>query len=405
MMTTVFRRGVLPVAGAALILAAWTAPPAMAQTIKIGEINSYSRIPAFTYPYRKGWQMALEEINRAGGVLGRKLEVISRDDTGKPGEAVTAANELVSREKVVMLVGTFLSHVGLAVSDFAKRSKVLFIAAEPLSDAITWAKGNRYTFRLRPSTHMQAAMLAEEAAKLKAKRWATVAPNYEYGTSAVAAFKQLLSARRPDVEWVGDQFPALGKLDAGATVQAIERTRPEAIYNVTFGGDLAKFVREGTLRGLFEGRQVVSLLTGEPEYLDPMKGEAPQGWIVTGYPWEAIKTPEHRKFHQAYQAKFGEYPRMGSVVGYSAMQTVAAVLAKAGSSDTEKMIAAMKGLSHDTPFGRITYRAADHQSTMGTFVGRTAVTGGKGRMVDWRYANGADYLPSEAEAAKLRPSG
>ena len=173
------------------IMFAGMAHSAMAQSeIKIGEINSYSLLPAFTEPYRKGWQLAVEEINAAGGINGKKLVVISKDDGGKPADAQTAANELVSSENVAMLTGTFLSNIGLAVSDFAKQKKVFFLAAEPLTDAITWSKGNRYTFRLRPSNYMQAAMLAEEAAKLPAKRWATIAPNYEYGQSAVARVQE-----------------------------------------------------------------------------------------------------------------------------------------------------------------------------------------------------------------------
>jgi branched-chain amino acid transport system substrate-binding protein len=376
-----------------------------AEPIKIGEINSYTGpLSAFTVPYRNGWQLAVEEINAGGGVLGRPLEVVSRDDAGKPGNAVRIAQELMRREQVALLAGTFLSNVGLAVTDFAKQNKVLFIAAEPLSDAVTWSKGNRYTFRLRPSTYMQAAMLAEEAAKLPAKRWASVAPNYEYGQSFVAAFKKLLAARRPDVEWVGEQWPALFKIDAGATVQALARTDPEAIFNVTFSSDLAKFVREGKVRGLFEGRTVVSALTGEPEYLDPLKGEAPVGWIVTGYPWYAIDTPEHRAFVDAYRKRFDDYPRVGSIVGYNTLLTVAAVLRKAGSTDTEKMVEAMKGLQVATPVGPVVYRASDHQATMGAYVGRTAVKDGRGVMVDWRYADGADYLPGDEEVRKLRPA-
>ena len=142
-------------------------PPAIyaSDTIKIGEIQTYSRLTSFTFPYRNGWQLALEEINNSGGVMGKQLEIISRDDAGKPGTAVTVAEELFRKDKVSLLMGTFLSNVGLAVTDFAKRNKVLFVAAEPLSDAVVWAKGNRYAFRLRPSTYMQAAMLAEEAAK------------------------------------------------------------------------------------------------------------------------------------------------------------------------------------------------------------------------------------------------
>src|ERR1700737_4926152 len=131
------------------IMAAGMAHSAFAQSeIKIGEINSYSLLPAFTEPYRKGWQLAVEEINAAGGISGKKLVVISKDDGGKPADAQTAANELVSSENVVMLTGTFLSNIGLAVSDFANQKKEFFLAAEPLTDAITWAKGNRYTFRL-----------------------------------------------------------------------------------------------------------------------------------------------------------------------------------------------------------------------------------------------------------------
>ncbi len=381
----------------------WGVSHSQTGSIKIGEINSYTGLPAFTIPYRQGWQMALDEINASGGVAGRSLEVVSRDDGGKPGDALTAANELVSREGVSILAGTFFSNVGLAVADFAQQKRILFLAAEPLSDAITLDQGNRYTFRLRPSTYMQAAMLVEEAAELPAQRWATIAPNYEYGTSAVNSFKQLLSEVRPDVEWVGEQFPALNKLEAGPTIQALERTQPDAIFNVTFGADLAEFVREGRARGLFEERSVVSVLTGEPEYLDPLGSEAPEGWIVTGYPWYDIDTPEHTAFVKAYQDRYNDYPRLGSLVGYNTMLALAAALAKAGSDDPEAMITVMEGLQFESPVGSITFRVSDHQATMGAFVGRTAVQDGRGIMVDWRYADGADYLPSEALVRERRP--
>jgi branched-chain amino acid transport system substrate-binding protein len=399
------RRTMLAAAAAAWMLSGLPATRVVAaEPIRVGEINSYSGLPAFTLPYRQGWQLALAEINAAGGVLGRPLEVISRDDGGKPGDAVTAANELLAKERVALLMGTFFSHVGLAVADFARQKKVLFLAAEPLSDALTWSKGNRYTFRLRPSVHMQAAMLAEQAAKLPARRWATVAPNYEYGKSAVEAFRTLMTAQRPDLQWVAEQWPALGKLDAGPTVQALAEARPDAIFNVTFAADLTKFVREGQTRGLFADRPVVSLLTGEPEYLDPLGAEAPEGWLVTGYPWDTIDTPAHQAFLAAYRAKFGDHPRLGSVVGYATMKSVAAIVAEAGSTDTEAMIAAARGIEVGTPFGPITFRAADHQSTMGAFVGRTAVREGRGVMVDWFYADGAGYLPPPEEVKKLRPA-
>jgi len=389
-------------AGAAMI---GLASGAQAQdTIKIGEMNSYKNFAAFLEPYKKGWELAVEEVNASGGLLGKKLEIVSRDDNANPGDAVRIAEELVTREKVSFLIGTFPSHVGLAVSSFAKEKKVLFIAAEPLTDKIVWDQGNKYTFRLRASTYMQTAMLVPEAAKLKKKRWAIVYPNYEYGQSATAAFKQLMKAAQPDVEFVVEQAPPLGKIEAGAVADAIAAAKPDAIFSSLFGPDLAKFVREGQTRDLFKNVSVFNLLAGEPEYLDPLKDEAPVGWWVTGYPWYAITTPEHKAFADAYQKKFNDYPRLGSIVGYATVQSAAAVIKKAGTLDTEKLVAAMKGLTHSTPLGNITYRPQDHQSTMGAYVGKIGLKDGKGIMTDWYYADGAKFLPSDAEVAKMRPA-
>ena len=391
-------------AGTAALVALSLFGPAGAQTpIKIGEVNSYKVQPAFLEPYKKGIELAVEEVNAAGGALGRKIEVISRDDNGNPGDAVRVAEELMSREQVSFLIGTFPSNVGLAVADFAKQRKVLFIAAEPLTDKIVWDSGNAYTFRLRTSTYMQTAMLIPDAAKLKKKRWAIVYPNYEYGQSATAAFKKLLKEKQPDVEFVVEQAPPLGKIDAGAVAQALADAKPDAIFSSLFGADLAKFVREGQTRGLFKGVEVFNLLAGEPEYLDPLKEEAPEGWYVTGYPWSEIKTPEHTKFLNAYQAKFKDYPRLGSVVGYATVMSAVETIKKAGSLDQDKLIAAASGLKLMTPFGMVEYRPIDHQSTMGAYVGRIAVKDGKGYMKDWRFVDGKDALPSDAEVLKMRP--
>ena len=373
-------------------------------TIKIGELNSYKIQPQFLDPYKKGWEMAVDEVNAKGGVLGKKLEVISRDDGGNPGDAVRAADELVTREGVSMIAGTFLSHIGLAVTNFAGQKKVFFLAAEPLTDKITWQNGNRYTYRLRASTYMQVAMLIPGAAAAKKKRWALVYPNFEYGQSAAENFKVLLKKAQPDVEFVTEQAPPLGKVDAGAVVQALDDAKPDAIFNVLFGADLSKLVREGNTRGVFKNRTVVSLLTGEPEYLDPLKDESPVGWIVTGYPWDKIKTPEHTAFVDAYKKKYNDYPRLGSIVGYVTFKSLAAGIAKAGSTDTEKLVEAFKDLKVESPFGPFTYRASDHQATMGAYVGTIALEGGKGVMVDFKYVDGATVLPSDAEVKKLRPA-
>ena len=399
------RRSVVGGLGAAGLLMPFSAgaqTPAAGAPIRIGEINSYSRMAAFALPYRNAIQMAQDEINARGGALGRPLEFVFRDDGSTPGDAVRVAEELVTRENVSFIAGTFLSNVGLAVSDFANQRKIMFMATEPLTDALTMAQGNRYTYRLRPSTFMQTKMLVDAVKARGIKRWGIVAPNYEYGQSAAANFKRLMAEATPGFEVVAEQFPALGRIDAGATVGALAQARPDGIFNVTFGADLTQFVREGNTRGLFERRTVVSLLTGEPEYLIPLGEETPEGWIITGYPWEQITDPAHVAFVTGYRAKFNDTPRLGSFLGYVFAYMCRDLIAKAGSLDTEALLKTFDDMKFETISGPVTMRGIDKQATMGAWVGETTLKGKVGAMKNWRFVDGANYMFSEAEVRAAR---
>lgn len=399
------RRSVVGGLGAAGLLMPFSAgaqAPAAGAPIRIGEINSYSRMAAFALPYRNAIQMAQDEINAKGGALGRPLEFVFRDDGSTPGDAVRVAEELVTRENVSFIAGTFLSNVGLAVSDFANQRKIMFMATEPLTDALTMAQGNRYTYRLRPSTFMQTKMLVDAVKARGIKRWGIVAPNYEYGQSAAANFKRLMAEATPGFEVVAEQFPALGRIDAGATVGALAQARPDGIFNVTFGADLTQFVREGNTRGLFERRTVVSLLTGEPEYLIPLGEETPEGWIITGYPWEQITDPAHVAFVTGYRAKFNDTPRLGSFLGYVFAYMCRDLIAKAGSVDTEALLKTFDDMKFETISGPVTMRGIDKQATMGAWVGETTLKGKVGAMKNWRFVDGANYMFSEAEVRAAR---
>jgi branched-chain amino acid transport system substrate-binding protein len=398
------RRALASAATAVLTTVALTVSASAQQPpVKVGELNSYGRMAAFAVPYRNGLELAQGEINAKGGVLGgRNLEFVIRDDGSTPGDAVRVAEELLTRENVAFLVGTFLSNVGLAVADFANQKKVLFIASEPLTDAITMGSGNPYTYRIRPGTYMQTRMLVDALKGKAVKRWAIVAPNYEYGQSAAASFKRLIKEANPAAEIVAEQYPALGKVDAGATVAALAQANPDGIFNVLFGADLTPFVREGNTRGLFQGKTVVSLLTGEPEYMLPLKDETPEGWITTGYPWEQITDPAHKAFVDAYRAKFNDTPRLGSFLGYVVAYIVRDVINKAGSTETDKLRAAFDGMAFDTIAGKATMRASDRQLSLGAWVGETTVKGGQGAMKNWKYVDGSTVMFSEAEVAAAK---
>jgi branched-chain amino acid transport system substrate-binding protein len=391
-----------------VVVGALLAPaPAAAQgPIKIGEINSFSGIGApFTGPYRAAIDMVVDEVNAKGGVLGRKVEVMFRDDKGQPAEAVKHAQELVASEKVHLISGTFLSNVGLAVSDWARQNRVLFVAAEPLTEALTWSKGHDYVVRVRPNTYEQGRMLAEKAARLPYTKWAIIGPNYEYGKRAWETFRDRLKELKPDVQVVGEQWPTLAKIDASAEVGALLAKAPDALYVSLFGSDWLNFVREAKKRGLFDKMFVVGILLGEPEYMDPLGLEAPEGMLVTGYPWYDVPSPAHRDFVGRYLKRTDKNPALGSLVGYVTYLSIFEAIKKAGSTDTDKLVAAFHGLTvSPTPIGPIKFRASDGQSTMGAWVGTTKLDAkrGVGIMVDWDYVPGEKVLPSDDEVKKLR---
>src|SRR5215470_17366179 len=383
------------------------APSAAQAPIRIGEINSFSGIGApFTGPYRQAIEMAVEEINGKGGVLGRRIEVLFRDDKGQPAEAVKHAQELVAGEKVSLIAGTFLSNVGLAVSDWAKQNKTLFVASEPLTEALTWSKGHDHVFRVRPNTYEQGRMLAEKAGRMKYAKWASIGPNYEYGKRAWETFRDRLKELKPDVQVVGEHWPTLGKIEPGPLVGAIMQQNPEALYVSLFGSDWLAFVREAQKRGLFQKIFVVGILLGEPEYIDPLKLEAPEGMLVTGYPWYDVKIPGHQEWVARYTKRGDKHPVLGSLIGYVTYVSIAEAIKKAGGTDTAKLVQAFKGLKVETPIGPITFRAVDGQSTMGAWVGTTKIDPqrGVGIMVNYDYVPGEKVLPSDDEVKKMRPA-
>ena len=380
-------------------------PFAMAEdVITIGDVNSYTNYPDHLTHYKNGMDLALDEINAAGGVDGNKLVVVTRDDKGTAGDAVRAAEELVAREQVNALSGSFLSSVALALNDFASHNETMFLASMSMSDRMIWQESNPYGFRLRAGTYTQSAILAEKAAELGKKRWALVYPNYEFGQRAAANFKHMLQAAQPDVEFVAEFATPLGKIEAGGVVQSLTDAKPDGIFSVLFGADLLKFVRAGATQGLFEGREVLGMTTGEPENLEPLKDDAPEGWWVTGYPWNDVKTPAHTAFLKAYQDRFGTHPGISSLMGFTTIKVLAAAFDKADSTATENVVAAMADLEVDMPWGRIRFRSQDNQSTIGSFIGRTKKGANGPEVVDSVYKEGDKYQPTDEMIASWRAS-
>ncbi len=381
----------------------WTASSATTEPIRIGDLMSYTGFAEFAANYRNGWQLALEEINAAGGVLGRKLEVLSRDDANDPSRAVRVAEELIHRDNVCCLIGTVLDHVGLAVSDVSRREHVPFIKPSGATTRHIWERGHPYAFRVDISTDLLARVFAQEASKLPAKRWAIISPNYEFGHAMVADFKRYMKALRPDVEWVVEQWPALGKMDPAATTRAIANAKPDAIFSA-LNVDFPAFIRAGKAIGLFDGRVVFSPYLGDGSAIGPVAAEVPAGWLVHGYNPLMVHTPAHDRFLAAYRAKFHEDPN-AALLGYITLKAAAAAIEKARSTDRDAITRALTGLKLETPVGPLTFRPQDNQSTMGIWLGKTAITNGKASMSDGVvYYPGNQFMPTDEEVKKLRPA-
>lgn len=369
-----------------LFCCALFAPPLLSQPIRIGDVNSYRDFPAHLEPYRKGWMLAQEQINAAGGVNGRRIAVIARDDGGGAHTAVRTAKRLVGGDKVHALMGGFAANISAAVAQYAGEQKILYVGTGPFTDGLA---GNRYTFQLRPSAATQIAMVMPEVLRLRKQFWGIIYPHTAHGYAAVQTFKALLKKAQPNVVFVMEQAVPLGKADGAALVLQTFSDHPEAIFSSLSGVDLRDFVLEGNAAKLFRHVQVVNLQAGQPEDLALLKEAAPEGWWVTGYPWKDINYYPHKRFVAAYLKRWGEAPGAGSLVGYTAVVSIAQAARRANSTQTERLVDGLEGLETLGPLGVIEWRKTDHQSTFGTFVGQLGKHGQDTAMVRWRYEPGS----------------
>jgi len=363
---------------------AYAATPA-GEPIKIGDINAWRKLGEMVQTYQKAAQLAVDEINARGGVLGRPLQLVSRDSKLDPGTGIKWAEELWRNEKVAVLMDCDSSATTLAVSAWAQKNKVPFINTSSEADSIMWDHGHPYVFRTAQGGHMWVSALLDLAVKrygdaIKGKRWAIVAPNFEFGQSIVQTTKRLAEERGLKPVWVAEQWPTFDKMEAGATVMALQRAKPDVIFNLLFTTDLVKFVREGKKRGLFKDRIVIAPPVAIPDHIKMLGAEMPEGWLSTGFPADEITDPTFMSFKKAYEAAYHQPIQFYTPMGYIAVQAIAAAIEKAGSTEPEALRAALEAATFPTPYGKAHFLATDHQATVPFWIGVTTVENGHGKL-------------------------
>ncbi len=358
-----------------MALVAWSAE----KPIKIGIIDCYSGgASAYTKPALTAWKMVIDEINAKGGIKGRTIEIITRDDKFKPDEALSHARELVLKENVDFLAGTINSASALAVSEFAKQKKKLFIIHVSRSDRITGEKGHRYVFRGCPSADIEGLAGGEYASTMPFKKWYIIGEDYEYGHSIADNFWKGLTKNKPGVEKVGEAWPKVGETDYSPYMTALTAANPDAVY-VAFGASgLLAFSKQAKLFRLTEKFPLFAFAFADSTSPVVLKEDMPTGiYGGSNYLWYYPDTPENKAFVAAcneYATKHGEsnkYPSgVGTFAGYCCAKFLTDAIAKAGTTQTEKVCDALEGLSIDTPIGKIKMRACDHQAETPTFWGK-----------------------------------
>jgi len=338
------------------------------EPIKIGfPIPLSGPTAVYGKPVLQGAEMAVAEINAKGGVLGRNLELLSRDSKASADEAVRLSRELIIRDGVDFLAGTLTSAEAPAVSTVAKENKIVFIAPTSKSTILTDAAHiHPYIFRIASNTDVEGLAGATEMAQWKdVKTVATIAPDYAYGHDSINAFIAALKKLRPDIQIVDKQWPKLGEPDFTAFITAQMSKKPDAVYCSLFAGDFVTFVKEATPRGYFTAIKN-RLVDGTPDEAQALGGDYPYGIIANAYDpviWGANEPPEHKKFIEDLKAFTHTKHASGwSIVGYQTIYALAAGITKAGDTKSDDVSKALAGLSFDTPVGKRSFSVKSHET-------------------------------------------
>ena len=349
------------------------APPAAAQQpIKIGVIYGLGGAAApYTKPAVTGHEMAVEEINAKGGLLGRKLQLVVRDDQSKPDVGVREARDLILKEKVDFLTGIIHSGVALAVSEVAKEYKTILLVSIAKTAALTEDKGHRYAFRATSNTLIEGRAAAILMAQQPFKRYAIAGPDYEYGHRMGEDFVAHLKKLKPDVQIVAEAWPKFGERDFTPHINALLQAKPDMVFSSIWGGDHIAFVKQAKPYGFFGKTQYLAIGQGDLDVVVPLGAESPEGmWVSSNYTFYYPDSPANRDFVAKYKARTGDLPPSGAVFGYTATYFLAGAIQKAKTTETEKVVDALEGLTVESVHGPLTMRAYDHQSNKGQFFGR-----------------------------------
>ena len=347
-----------------------------AESIKIGAMFiSSGKMGGYGKHASQAIQLALDQINAEGGVLGRNVEAIVEDTKLKKDVALNLARRFVQQDKVDFLMGPTSSGIAMELTEFARENKKILVLTQAAADALTGSKFHPYVF----STLSNAMMHSRSGAYLMAakpyKRYMCVGPDYSYGHSSWQMFKSKLTELRPDVEIVGELFPKFLAQDYTEFINKVLEAKPDAVWCPLWGGDAVKFIRQALVPNLFEKVKFAFPVAGALEVLVPMGKDMPTGvYVSSRYFFTSPNSTLNQHFVKEYYTRYNEYPDYMAGETYAGVYFIKAAVERAGTIEADSLITAVEKepLAWETPEGWKVLRAADHSVVEDCLWGQTS---------------------------------
>jgi branched-chain amino acid transport system substrate-binding protein len=333
--------------------------------IVLGGVLPFSGPQASTGELAKeGVELAVEQINAAGGVLGRPLEVQYKDTMANPEEAVAKVREF-SEEGVDFVFGFTTSSGCLAVMPIAQELNMIMISNFCQTNKATGEEFNDNFFRVTTNAESltRATAKALEQEEPDAVKWVSISPDYEYGHNTVTVFKNEMSAEEPDFQMVDEAWPPFQSPTYNDYITQVADDDAQGVYSTLYAGDMLNMLKQQKPFGLLDGK-VFATQGMDVDVIEPMaaSGDLPELWNGIVYYADAFDNPTNDAFVAAFEEKYDVTPTFYPVSGYLSILALQAAFEKAGSTEVDAVKDALAGIEYDTPMGTTTIRAEDHQA-------------------------------------------
>jgi len=332
-----------------------------AETYKVGVLQPFSGVYSiYGEEAYAACQVAADQINAAGGVLGRNIELVKKDTKVDVSTGVRQAKDMILRDEVEAIIGVTSSGVLLGVIEVTKEHKVIHISTISNTELATRDRIHPYYFQVVPNSFMESEAISKYLSKVHFNNWVSIALDYEWGHGTISRLKAVLEKTKPDVKHIGEFWPPLKETDFSSYITATLNQKPDLVVGILAGSAYQVFIRQASGYKFFEKTRFLS--HGFEGDVMALGHEFPEGmrFYSRGAPY-ALKGPMMEAFTSAYMKIVKKYPTCWSILSYDSMIVLAEAVKKAGTFDRDAVAKALESVKFNTLRGELYFRDIDHQ--------------------------------------------